>query len=202
MEADELLREYKKSLKENKQHEINEVRRQIVEKAAEETVTPIVAAGESVAGSGKRLAAGDRVVVAGLNKQGVVVTPPDAGGEAFISVGSIKMKVHISQLYEDVTPQVKKPEKTALRVNKASDIRTEVDLRGCSVEEGLEVCDKYLDDAYLANLNKVTIIHGKGTGVLRSAVQQFLKGHPRVKGFRFGAYGEGGDGVTVAELKS
>jgi len=204
LDADALLREYKRSLKENKQHEINEARRKITEKAAEPTEeeqTYIL--GESLEQTGKALNKGDLVVVAGINKQGVVTALPDTGGEAQVQVGAIKMKVHISKLY-DIKPQAKKPEKTSVtvpHVNKAINIRPEIDLRGMTIGEGIEACDKYLDDAYLSSLSQVTIIHGKGTGALRNAIQTHLKRHPHVKGFRYGGYGEGGDGVTVAEIR-
>ena len=87
-----------------------------------------------------------------------------------------------------------------LQTSKASLISSELDLRGLTVEEALEKVDKYLDDALLAGLSRCRIIHGKGTGALRSAVRAQLENHPQVKAFRFGAPGEGGDGVTVAEL--
>ena len=85
--------------------------------------------------------------------------------------------------------------------SKTQNISSELDLRGLMVEEALDKVDKYLDDAYLSSLASVRIIHGKGTGALRSAVREQLKHHRHVASYRFGAFNEGGDGVTVAELK-
>ena len=78
---------------------------------------------------------------------------------------------------------------------------TDLDLRGMTVEEALLEVDRFLDNAVLCGLERVTLIHGKGTGALRAAVQQHLRGHKQVKGFRLGTYGEGETGVTVVELK-
>ena len=80
-------------------------------------------------------------------------------------------------------------------------VRMECDVRGMAVDEAIPVVDQYLDEAVLASLGEVTIIHGKGTGVLRQGIQQHLRHHPHVKSFRLGVYGEGESGVTVVELK-
>ncbi|MDR1689450.1 MAG: endonuclease MutS2 [Clostridiales bacterium] len=205
-EADTLLREYKQSLKESKQHDINTSRQKIFEKASELSEfseAKLIAGSESYAQTQKPLKAGDRVIAANFNKQGIIVTPPDSGGEALVQLGIIKTKIHISNLYEDKTEKAKPKPKAAPigNINKAQNIKPELDIRGATVEEGLERCGKYLDDAYLANLGQVVIIHGKGTGVLRNAVQAYLKGHMHVKSCRGGEYGEGDSGVTIAELK-
>ena len=91
-------------------------------------------------------------------------------------------------------------EKRAMEL-KSAGIRTELDLRGCMVEEALLLLDKYIDDAQLAHLSKFTIIHGKGTGALRAGIHRHLKSLKTVKEFRIGAYGEGDAGVTVVTLK-
>ena len=85
--------------------------------------------------------------------------------------------------------------------NKTADIKNEIDLRGMTVEEAYDAVDKYLDDAYLSSLAQVNIIHGKGTGALRTAITDMLRKHPHVQSFRFGNYNEGGNGITVVELK-
>ncbi|MCL4440175.1 MAG: Smr/MutS family protein, partial [Firmicutes bacterium] len=86
-------------------------------------------------------------------------------------------------------------------MDKAQSIGTSLDLRGMTGDEALLEIEKYLDDAFLAGLNSVTLIHGKGTGALRAAVHRELKTHPRVKSFRLGEAGEGGAGATVVQLK-
>ena len=86
-------------------------------------------------------------------------------------------------------------------MSKSASVSTEINLLGKTVDEAIAELDKYLDDAYLAGLEKITVIHGKGTGVLRREVQKFLKRRPQVKSFRLGTYGEGENGVTIVELK-
>jgi DNA mismatch repair protein MutS2 len=120
-----------------------------------------------------------------------------------IQAGFMKIKVKINDLSLDDTKQQKQAPvlKGSIKAGKSKHIRPEKDLRGLMVQEGCEEADKYLDDAYLASLSQVTLIHGKGTGALRSAIHTKLKKHPYVKEFRLGTYGEGEDGVTIVMLK-
>jgi len=116
----------------------------------------------------------------------------------------MKINVKVSDLRKSkVLPEDKKVRKMEKREAKLNlrNVATSVDLRGMDSEEASYTVDKYLDEVYLAGLNEVSIIHGKGTGVLRSAITDLLRSHPHVKGFRLGNYGEGGTGVTVVEIK-
>ena len=158
----------------------------------------------------KNLKKGDKVFVHSLNQTGSVVTPPDGSGEVLIQAGIMKIKIKIEDLSLDETAEKSakstltahtKSKSQNLKISKAKHISPEMDLRGLMVHEGTEQAEKYLDDAYLANLAQVTLIHGKGTGALRKAIHTQLKKHPYVKSFRLGTFGEGEDGVTIVELK-
>lgn len=147
---------------------------------------------------------GDTVHLTNYGVDAVVIGEP-SGGEVTVQAGIIKMTVSIDQL----TISNKKKETTSgstsvgrLMAGKSETIVTELNLRGMTLDEATEAVDKYLDDAYLASLERVRIIHGKGTGVLRQGVREFLRRHPHVRAYAFAAYNEGGDGVTIAELKA
>jgi len=138
--------------------------------------------------------------VISLNQKGVVLETGET--EALVQIGILKMKVALSDLERiKQPPQPKQPQAAASLKRTKGDLRMELDLRGSTLEDAILEVDRFLDEAYLANLGQVTIIHGKGTGVLRSGIRDFLRRHRLVKSFRDGAYGEGGNGVTVAELK-
>ncbi|MDR3050985.1 MAG: endonuclease MutS2 [Oscillospiraceae bacterium] len=150
----------------------------------------------------KSLKPGDRVLLVHLNNQATVLASPDAKGEVQVQAGVVKMKVHLSQL--ELMPE-QQPAQRA-KVRNMVDIQhravsREVDVRGMALDEAMAEVDKFLDDAVLCALGEVCIIHGKGTGTLRSGIQSQLRNHPHVKNFRLGRYGEGEDGVTVATLK-
>ena len=154
----------------------------------------------------RNLVRGDTVRINGMSKDGTLVGLPDGAGYCLVQTGIVKSKVHISELrlVENKTKKntlgggsVTKNIESASRRKAAS----EVDLRGMDVEQGLLEMDRFIDECVLLNLNTVSVIHGKGTGVLRAAVHQALKKNKAVKSFRLGVYGEGETGVTIVELK-
>ena len=149
----------------------------------------------------KTVRIGESVEIVHLGTKGTVLSAPDRNGEVQIQAGIIKMKAHLSQL-KLVEPE--KPQKSRV-INKVSaakaSVPMEVDVRGMTLEEAIGAVDIYLADATLGGLNEVSIIHGKGTGVLRTGIQRHLKSHMNVKKYRDGMYGEGEQGVTVVTLK-
>ena len=136
-----------------------------------------------------------------LNQKVIVISMPDSRGEVQVEAGIMKINVKVKDLRKsNGVPEKKEKKRREVKLNlKSMDSR--VDLRGMDSEEACYTTDKYLDDAYLANLSEVTVVHGKGTGVLRNAINNMLKRHPHVKSYRLGVYGEGGDGVTIVTLK-
>jgi DNA mismatch repair protein MutS2 len=152
------------------------------------------------AGPGE-LKPGDPVRVISLGQKGTVLEVSD-DGQAMVQVGIMKLKVNISNLEtveEKAEEHISKADKRSM--SKAATISAQVDVRGQVLEDAIINVDKYLDDAHLSGLKQVTIIHGKGTGVLRSGIQQLLRSNRYVASFRRGSFGEGGDGVTMVELK-
>ncbi len=151
----------------------------------------------------KKLLLGQTVEVTSMGQTGNVLSLPDKNGNLNVQVGILKMNVNISalRLVEAKKEEKKKGAGLKISTGKTLHVKSELDLRGYMVDEGLIELDKYLDDAVLSGLDSVRIIHGKGTGALRSAVQEFLRRHHHAKSFRMGAFGEGDMGVTVVELK-
>ena len=137
-----------------------------------------------------------------LNQNVVVISMPDSKGEVLVEAGIMKISVKAKDLraLEKQTTNKKEKKRREVKLN-LSNVESRIDLRGMDSEEACFRADKYLDDAYMANLGEVTIVHGKGTGVLRKAINDMLKRHPHVKSYRLGVYGEGGDGVTIVVLK-
>ena len=149
----------------------------------------------------KTVRVGESVEIVHLGTKGTVLSAPDRNGEVQIQAGIIKMKAHLSQL-KVIEPE--KPQKSRVinRVSAAkASVPMEIDVRGMTLEEAIGAVDIYLADATLGGLNEVSIIHGKGTGVLRAGIQRHLKSHLNVKKYRDGMYGEGEQGVTVVTLK-
>ena len=151
----------------------------------------------------ENLKPGDSVLIVNLNKKGTVKTPPNKDGEAVIQAGIMEINVHVTnlRLIDEQRKEVHRTGQGKIGVTKAMNVSTGIDLRGNTVDEAVESIDKFLDDASMTGLGEITIIHGKGTGALRSGIHQFLRKHPHVKAFRLGKYGEGESGVTVVELK-
>jgi len=148
------------------------------------------------------VAQGDEVMVTHLKQVGRVVEVR-AQGQATVQIGSMRVSVDIRMLKKVDNKKQAEPRPAAgfnmVDVNRSA-IKMELDIRGHTVEEGLERTDKYIDDALVSGLTQVHIIHGKGTGVLREGIRDFLKAHPRVSSFRYGHANEGGSGVTVVAL--
>lgn len=154
----------------------------------------------------KKLRIGDSVKVLSMNLTGTVHSLPNTKGDLFVQMGILRSQVNIKDLVliEDAAPGSKKYAKTGagkLKMSKSASVSTEINLIGKTVDEAIALLDKYLDDAYLAHLPSVRIVHGKGTGALRSAVQSHLKRQSYIKSFHLGEFGEGDAGVTIAEFK-
>lgn len=154
----------------------------------------------------RELKRGDTVYVVDLQRKGIVSGEPDGSDFVFVQMGVMKTKMNISRLRleepEKVTYKHKPSRKTGkvgVKVERRGSM--ELDIRGCACDDGVYQLDAFIDKAVMSNISMVTIIHGKGTGVLRKAVQNRLKSHPSVKSYRSGVFGEGEDGVTIAELK-
>lgn len=151
----------------------------------------------------KNLKPGDEVKVITLNQNGSVISVDERKKEAVVQIGIMKMTLPFKSLQKakaDVKTTVTKGTRSIIK-SKSGRVKSEVDLRGMNLEEAIMEVDKYLDDACVAGLEYVTIIHGIGTGVLKSGIQEVLKKNKHVKSQRPGQYGEGGAGVTIAVLK-
>ena len=154
----------------------------------------------------KDLSLGDTVKVLSMNLQGTVSSHPDSKGFLFVQMGIIRSKVHISDLElvdEPVinTPGLSRTGAGKIRMSKSASVSTEINLLGKTVDEAIAELDKYLDDAYIAHLKSVRIVHGKGTGALRKGVHNYLRRQKHVESFRLGEFGEGDAGVTIVEFK-
>ena len=151
------------------------------------------------------LVAGDKVQVRGFSKEAVVDSVSDDGKTIFVVIGSLKTKVGLNDVKLINGGQGAKKPKTrnvkGLTPKSQRTVSRELDIRGFASDEGLMEVDRFLDEAVLGGVETVTIIHGKGTGVLKKAVRSHLKNHPSVATSRPGLFGEGEDGVTVVEIK-
>ena len=158
------------------------------------------------------LKAGDNVLLVDIDKVGTVLTPSDANGLVEVQVGIVRTRVPLSDLKLAEAPKPKTPTgrrpatgrksgtggQLESRMERAAG--TEVDLRGMYTDDGVLALDQAIDNAVLAGIGVITVIHGKGTGALRAAVHARLRHHPNVKSFRLGTFGEGEMGVTIVEI--
>ena len=154
----------------------------------------------------KKLRIGDTVKVLSMNLKGTVHTLPDAKGNLFVQMGILRSQVNIQDLVlmdEDVLNPTKKygGSGSKIKMSKSATVSTEIKLIGLNTDEAIAKLDKYLDDAYIAHLPSVRIVHGKGTGALRNAVHAHLKRLSYIKSYKLGEFGEGDAGVTIAEFK-
>lgn len=158
----------------------------------------------------RKLKRGDTVYVVDLQRKGIVSGEPDGSDFVFVQMGVMKTKMNISRLRleepqkvtigsKPIKKQRSKTGKVGVKVERRG--KMELDIRGCACDDGVYQLDRFIDQAVMSNISIISIIHGKGTGLLRAAVHKRLKSHPSVKSFRLGVYGEGEDGVTIAELK-
>ena len=152
----------------------------------------------------RKLKKGDDVLIVDIDKEGVVLSDPN-GDTVLVQAGIIKTSVNINNLRLIDSNKKNKVTATAYTRNVKSkavaDFKTELDIRGMNIEEAFVELDKFIDDCLIASIPQARIIHGKGTGVLRNAVQTYLRKHKSVRTFRLGVYGEGENGVSIVEFK-
>lgn len=206
--ADESIRKFNHLGKNATAHDLEEVRGNIRNKLSK---TEARLAKKQPKPAGKPLKAadlhiGDRVKVLSMEAEGTLSSLPNEKGMLFVQMGIIRSQVHIRDLQlidEPVItgPSLQKTGSGKLKLSKTAAISPELSLIGYTCDEAIPILDKYLDDAYLAHLNQVRIVHGKGTGALRQAVHGHLKRQNYVNSYRLGAFGEGDAGVTIVEFK-
>ncbi len=154
----------------------------------------------------KKIKKGDSVKIVSMGLKGTVSTLPDAKGALFVQCGIIRTQTNINDLVfveeETIkTPALQRTNTGKIKMSKSLSVSTEINLLGKTVDEAISLLDKYLDDAYMAHLPSVRVVHGKGTGALRNAVHSHLKRLKIVKEYRLGEYGEGDAGVTIVTFK-
>ena len=201
-EADAIIAELKtiKKQAQTPEHEVQALKKRM-EKGIDDLSEGLAMPSEAHFIPPKNLRVGEQVEIVNLKTLGTVLSAPDNKGEVLIQAGIMKMKAHLTQLRIVEPVKAKKSVVLAKTGAATRSVPLELDVRGMAQDEALPEVDRYLDEATLAGLHEVSIIHGKGTGVLRMGIQRHLKGHMDVKSFRLGVFGEGEDGVTVVTLK-
>lgn len=207
--ADESIRKYNKwmqgaGMTKEMEKERAALREEINKKGSKLTITGSKKAPKKAP---DKLEVGDIVMVHSMGVKGTVSTPPNAKGKCYVQMGILRSEIDVKdlELLEQETKAAKKEATITharnMKMAKAMTVSSEINLIGKTVDEAMALLDKYIDDAYLAKLHQVTVIHGMGTGALRTAVQNYCKRCKYVKSYRMGEYGEGGYGVTVVEFK-
>ena len=200
-ESEQLIADLKKKNSgELKEHELHAMRAKL-QSAIDENAEKI----EVPAGVGevpKTVQVGDTVELVNLGTKATILTLPDSKGECTVQAGALKLKAKLRDMRTAQPDKPKKQPKSGNQIHVAPrPVETECDVRGCNLEEALMAVDLFLDGAVLNRLRTVSIIHGKGTGILRAGIHKHLRTHSAVKEFRLGRYGEGEDGVTIVTLK-
>jgi len=152
----------------------------------------------------------DTVLLVDIDKKGTIISPPDAKGGCVVQIGIMKTKTNVRnlRLVEEKNEATLNGKSignvTVSKITGSKNVRSnlmELDIRGMNSDEGINAVDEFIDSSIMSNIGSVTIIHGKGTGILRKAVHDYLKRNKRVESFRLGKYGEGEDGVTIVTIK-
>lgn len=207
-EAADIIKELRKlnlEMDKDKNRRANELRQSLNDKTKElsENIYTDQIIEEDTYDTSSPLKKGDAVMVRSLNQKGYIISDVDNSQTVMVQIGLIKTKVKKVDLVRIKSDEeVKQKTNTSRMVKlKTSSINPTVDLRGQNLDEALLELDKYLDDAFMSNLNEIQVIHGKGMGILREGVTQFLRKHKNVKESRLGRFNEGGDGVTIVKFK-
>lgn len=209
-EADQIIKDMNQLMKHSKalsSSELEKNRSQLRNSLSELESKIAVPKSSKKSAKPEEIKKGDGVYVISLDQNGTVLTEPNNKGELTVKLGIMQTKVHISDVALVADSEVQAPKKQKnqptkkMDLSKAISMKSELDVRGNTTDEAMGQVEKFLDDAYLAHLPQVTIIHGKGTGTLRAAIHSQLRKIRYVKSFRLGLYGEGENGVTIVELK-
>ena len=206
--ADETIRNFHKYGNATPMKEMEKQRQKVGKEVARKNAKLSIQPQAKPAGTltAKDLTLGQKVKVHSLGVEGYVTSLPDGKGNLFVQCGIIKSKVNIRDLSlsreEEITiPARLRSQSSKIKMSKSLSVSTEINLLGMTCDEAISALDKYLDDAYVAHLPSVRIVHGKGTGALRKAVSDHLRRQSYIKSFRLGEFGEGDAGVTIAEFK-
>ncbi len=170
------------------------------------TIKPTKKTASSKQLQAKDIHLGDSVRVLSMNLKGTVSSLPNAKGDLFVQMGIMRSQVNLRDLelipdVETVNPRTTRTGTGKIKMSKSASVSTEINLLGKTVDEALAELDKYLDDAYLSHMPSVRVVHGKGTGALRKAVQNYLRRQKHIASYRLGEFGEGDAGVTIVTFK-